>query len=408
MTASVLAIAWRNVIRNRRRSLLTAAAIAIGLAALLFLWGFNDGAHNNMMRNYQAMFVGSLQVHKSGFFQRPKLATHIAAPEPITAALEAAGIARWSRRLTSFALAVGAESSAGMLLVGVEPEREPRVSNVATKVVRGRFLEPGDWFACLLGEGGARKLEVELGGTVILLSQDRQGGLAAERFTLVGIVAGSDPAFDKGMVLAPLGAVQEMLVMGARVTDIVALVPEERLDEVAAGLRRKLLGQDLEVLRWFDMFPIMREWVALDNGFYYIFLGIVLLIVVAGVTNTVLVSMIERTREFGVLMALGTRRLDVATIVVTEALIIGVVGTALGTALGLATVVLYGHLGIDLSEMTEGLSRFYMDPVIYTEIDTDHLAVTVLATFVAAAASALYPALKAIRLEPVEAIRRLG
>ncbi len=408
MTASVLAIAWRNVIRNRRRSLLTAAAIAIGLAALLFLWGFNDGAHNNMMRNYQAMFVGSLQVHKSGFFQRPKLAAHIAESEPITAALEAAGIARWSRRLTSFALAVGAESSAGMLLVGVEPEREPGVSNVATKVVRGRFLEPGDWFACLLGEGGARKLEVELGGTVILLSQDRQGGLAAERFTLVGIVAGSDPAFDKGMVLAPLGAVQEMLVMGARVTDIVALVPEERLDEVAAGLRRELLGQDLEVLRWFDMFPIMREWVALDNGFYYIFLGIVLLIVVAGVTNTVLVSMIERTREFGVLMALGTRRLDVATIVVTEALIIGVVGTALGTALGLATVALYGHLGIDLSEMAEGLSRFYMDPVIYTEIDTDHLAVTVLATFVAAAASALYPALKAIRLEPVEAIRRLG
>jgi len=202
--------------------------------------------------------------------------------------------------------------------------------------------------------------------------------------------------------------VQEMLAMEGRVTDFVALVPGERLDRVTEELKRALAARGLEVLRWFEMFPVMREWVALDNGFYYIFLGIVLVIVVAGVTNTVLVSMIERTREFGVLMALGTRRADIALIVVTESLLIGLVGTAAGTVLGLALVAHYGHFGIDLSGMDESLSRFYMDPVVYTEIDTDHLAITVLATLVAAAASAFYPALKATRLEPVEAIHRLG
>jgi ABC-type lipoprotein release transport system permease subunit len=405
---SVLAIARRNVVRNRRRSALTAAAIAIGLAALLFLWGFNDGAHNNMMRNYQAMFVGSLQVHQRGFFKRPKLATHIRDGAPVRSALEAAGVERWTPRLTSFALAAGAESSAGMVLVGMDPERESRVSNAADKVVRGRFLAAGDSLVCVLGEGGARKLEVEVGDSVILLSQDRWGGLAAERFTLIGIVAGSDPAFDKGMVLAPLATVQEMLAMEGRVTGFVALVPGERLDRVAAALQGALAARGLEVLRWFEMFPVMREWVALDNGFYYIFLGIVLVIVIAGVTNTVLVSMIERTREFGVLMALGTRRADIALIVVIESLLIGLFGTAAGTALGLALVAYYGNFGIDLSGMDESLSRFYMDPVVYTEIDTDHLAITVLATLVAAAASAFYPAVKATRLEPVEAIHRLG
>ena len=156
------------------------------------------------------------------------------------------------------------------------------------------------------------------------------------------------------------------------------------------------------------MFPIMKEWVALDNGFYYIFLGIVLLIVIAGVTNTVQMSMIERTREFGVLMALGTRARDIAAIVVAESLMIGLIGTVAGTAFGLGTVAHFGKVGIDLSQMTEGLSRFYMDPVIYTEVDTDHLSITVLATLTATMASALYPAYKAMRLEPVEAIRHLG
>jgi ABC-type lipoprotein release transport system permease subunit len=408
VSASVFAIAWRNIVRNRRRSLLTAAGIAIGLAALLFLWGFNDGAHNNMMRNYQAMFVGSLQIHKAGFFARPKLARHIRDPAAVTAALERAGVGRWTTRLTSFVLAAGAETSAGMMLVGVDPEREPLVSTVADKIVQGRFLAPGEAFACILGQGGARKLKVRLGDAVVLLGQDRRNGLAAERCTLVGIVAGSDPAFDKGMVLAPLATVQEMLAMEGRVTEVVALVPERRLDGVAARLERELSQADLEVLRWFDMFPIIKEWVALDNGFYYIFLGIVLLIVIAGVTNTVQVSMIERTREFGVLMALGTRARGVAAIVVAESLIIGLIGVAAGTAFGLATVAHFGRVGIDLSQMTEGLSRFYIDPVIYTEIDTDHLAITVLATLAATMASALYPAYRAVRLEPAAAIRHLG
>jgi ABC-type lipoprotein release transport system permease subunit len=408
VTASIFAIAWRNIVRNRRRSLLTAATIAIGLAALLFLWGFNDGAHNNMMRNYQVMFVGSLQIHKTGFFARPKLALHIRDQAAVAAALARAGASRWTLRLTSFALAAGAETSAGMVLVGLDPEREPLVSNVSDKIVRGRFFASGESYVCILGEGGARKLKVRLGDAVVLLGQDRRGGLAAERCTLVGIVAGSDPTLDKGMVLAPLATVQAMLAMEGRVTDVVALVPESGLDDVTARLRRELSQADLEVLKWFDMFPIMKEWVALDNGFYYIFLGILLLIVIAGVTNTVQVSMIERTREFGVLMALGTRARDIAAIVVTESLMIGLIGTVAGTAFGLGTVAHFGKMGIDLSQMTEGLSRFYMDPVIYTEVDIDHLAITVLATLTATMVSGLYPAYKAMRLEPVEAIRHLG
>ena len=408
MRAAVLSIAWRNVLRNRRRSLITAAAIAIGLTALIFLWGFNDGAHNTMMRNYQELFVGALQIHRQGYFQHPELANHIREPEAVAAALEAAGVSSWTPRLMGFALAAGAETSAGVMLAGIDPEREPRVTRIAEHIAEGRFIQPGDGLVCVLGAAGAQKLKVGIGDEVILLSQDRFGALAAERLRLVGIIRGGDPALERSILLAPLGTVQRMLAMEGRVTDVVARVPDDRLDAVAAALGRGLGGRGLEVLRWFDMFPIMKEWVALDNGFYYIFLGIVLVIVVAGVINTVMVSMIERTREFGVLMALGTRRADIAAIVGAEAAIIGLVGTASGSAMGLALVAIFGEIGIDLSEMSESLSRFYMDPVVRTEIDTDHLVITVLAMLAAAVASAVYPAIKAVRLEPAEAIRHVG
>ena len=121
MRGLVLAIAWRNVARNWRRSVITATAFAIGLTALLFLWGFNDGGHNGMTRNFQDAFVGSLQVHREGYFRRPQLESHIEDTAPIVAALQGAGVERWSRRLSSFVLAAGAETSSGCCWSGWNP-----------------------------------------------------------------------------------------------------------------------------------------------------------------------------------------------------------------------------------------------------------------------------------------------
>jgi ABC-type lipoprotein release transport system permease subunit len=405
MKAAVLPLAWRNILRHGRRSLITIAAIAIGLAALLFLWGLNDGIHSAMIRNFQSTFVGSLQINQQGFFNQPKPGTYIRNSKVVIAALETTDVKRWTPRLQSFALAAGADTSAGMLLVGVDPRREPTVIDIADKVVKGRFLEAGDAYTCILGSTSARNLKVDIGDSVILLAQGRDGALAAERYTLVGIIASGVPDIDRGMVLAPLPAVQEMLGMPGRLTSIIARVPEGRLAQVVADLRRTLGSKGLEVLRWNDMFPVIQEWVTLENGFYYIFLGVVLMVVVAGVLNTVLISMLERRREFGILMALGTRSREIGAMVIAESLIIGATGTLLGSLLGLGLVGLYGHIGIDLSFMSESLTRFYVDPVVYTKINTDHLLITVLAVLGTTSASTLYPAWKATRWQPVEAMR---
>ena len=400
----VAALAWRNVVRNWRRSLITAAAVAIGLAAMLVLWGVNDGGHNAMIRNFQDTLVGSLQIHKRGYFKKPRLETHIEAPAAIRAALRSAGVERWTERLSGFMLAAGQEASLGLQVVGVDPAREPLVTDLARRLREGRLLVADDERVALLDAGAARRLGIGLGDHLVLLGQDRYGGLAAERMTLVGILGDSGADAEGGIAFAPLRAVQDMLGMEDRITEVVVRSENAALDGLAARVRAALGAEDLEVLRWFDMYPLIMEGVALDNGFNYIFFAIVLVIVIAGVVNTVLVSTIQRTREFGILMALGTSRLKIAAILGAESAFIGLAGCGAGIAIGLGAVGYLNWVGIDLSAMGESLTRFYFDPVIRPEIDTDHLLITVLGLVAAIALSALYPAYRAMQLSPVEAI----
>lgn len=412
MSGTLFAIAWRNVVRNKRRSLITVLSVAIGLLALLFIWGFNDGSHNNLMANFRALMTGSFQVHQADFFDHPKLETNISDQTVLLAAMESAGIDAWTTRLSSFALSAGEETSTGMMLLGMDPAREPLVTTLNQKVSVGRFLEPGDEYTAVIGAKGAAKLGLGLGDEIILLTQDRRGTLTADKFDIVGLIKSGDPIIDQAMVMVPLESAQELLVMEGRITDLVAQVPEAELHQIAAELRKILEPEGLALLEWEEINPIIRQMVNLDNGFMYIFIGIVVLIVISGVINTVLVSMLQRTREFGVLMAMGTSTGAIGAVVLIEAIFLGLLGTAVGTAGGLGLVAWFGRTGIDLGammdpELVEILGEFYMDTIIFAEIDTNHLLITVLGLLAATIVSAFYPAWRAMRLEPVEAIRHV-
>jgi len=151
----------------------------------------------------------------------------------------------------------------------------------------------------------------------------------------------------------------------------------------------------------------MKQWVELENAFYYIFLSIVLVIIAAGIMNTVLMSMLERIREFGVMMALGCDRWRMAGMVVIESMLLGLAGIGLGTAVGLGLVYYFQMVGIDLSGQLDEMARFYINPIIYTEIDADHLWDTILAVLGATLAAAIWPSIRAVRLEPVEALHHV-
>jgi len=401
----MLLLAWRNIVRNARRSLITVSAVAVGLASLLFLWGFNDGVHNAMMRNLQQVIVGSLQVHAADFFRHPKLTRTVPDAEAVRRLLENMGL-QYTGRLRTFALAAGEETSEGLILLGMDPVRETRTTQIASKISRGRFFGSGHVPECILGRTTARNLGLEVGDELVVLTEDRFHSLAAEKFRLVGIIDSGEMGIDRGLAIIPLPFMQRMLGMEGEVSEWVVQLSPQQLEAVTARLRQAL-DERYEVLRWYDMYPMMKQWVDLENGFYYIFLSIVLIIVAAGIMNTVLMSMLDRIHEFGVMLALGCSRRRLAGMVLSESAILGLIGIGVGTLIGLALVGHFHGAGIDLSREMDTISRFYVDPVVHTEINTDHLADTVVAVLVAALLAGIWPALRAARLEPVEAIHHV-
>jgi ABC-type lipoprotein release transport system permease subunit len=402
----MLSLAWRNIVRNARRSLITVSAVALGLAALIFLWGFNDGVHNNMMRNLQEVIIGSLQVHADGYFHHPKLVKTVPDGQKVARLLKENGIGPFTLRLRTFALAAGKETSEGLVLLGMHPAMEIKTTRINAKVDRGRFLEDNHEAACILGRTTARNLGLKLGDDVVFLTEDRFGALAAEKLKLVGVISSGEMGIDRGLAIIPLGFMQQMTGMEGRYSEIVALLPPQRLESATAMLKESL-GGSYEVLRWYDMYPMMKQWVELENAFYYIFLSIVLVIIAAGIMNTVLMSMLERIHEFGVMMALGCSRLRMAGMVVIESALLGLSGIVAGIGVGLALVHYFHGAGIDLSGQMDTMARFYLNPVVRTEIDTNHLLDTVLAVMAAALAAAIWPSIRVARLEPVEAIHHV-
>lgn len=405
MSPVLFTLATRNLLGHLRRTVLTVLALAVGLAALILLWGFNDGLHGNMTRNFQDAIVGSLQIHREGFFRRPDLALHLNRPEALEEQIGRLGVDRWAERLEGFALAASDTASQGVMLMGMDPVREPEVTRLPQKVTEGRFFQAGETGVCVIGSGTARSLGVGLGDSLAVVAYNRFGELVAEEVTLVGLVTSGEMGIDRGLMFLPLPAMQSLFDMQGRITSLVLSLDPRDLDRVADDLKKLWTDRDLEVLRWYEMFPAMQEWIRLHDGFLYLFMTLVLFLVLGGVLNTLLISMLERTRELGVLMALGTVRGEVVGMILTETLLIGLAGTALGALLGIGALFALGHTGIEMGALVGATTRFYVDPLIYPELDPGHLSQTGLAILAATLAAGLYPAWRAGRMEPLEAIR---
>lgn len=358
-----------------------------------------------MLSNFQKAIIGSIQIHHLGFFQRPELSRVIADPDGIIANLEQAGITNYSRRLETFGLAASDTTTQGVMLIGMDPQREGLVTELEKRIGIGRFLQPEDDYSLVVGATTASNLQVKLGDEIIIIGYDRYGAMVAESFTLVGIITSGEMGLDSGMAITSLSTLQEMVDLPEQITTIVISAEEKQIPSLVDDLNQSLQGESLEIMPWYTMFPVMKEWVTLHNGFLYLFIGVVLFIVLAGEMNTMLLSMLERTREFGVLMAIGTTRYQVASMLLVEAVLIGAIGITLGILLGYSIILVTSIIGIDLTILLGSTSRFYVDPLIYPHLKLDNLGITVGTILLASVLAGIYPAWRASLLQPVEAIR---
>jgi putative ABC transport system permease protein len=403
-------LAVRNVMRNRRRSVITVLSIAVGLAALTFLWGFIDGMNRQMIHNTTRYFAADTQVHLKGYHDDPSLDRAIEAGARVLETVRSdPSVAAATVRLETTVLASRADRSRGILAFGVDPAQEARVTDLFKAVVDGRGFSGDDDTGVLIGEGMAEALALRAGDELVLIGQAYDGSVASARMPVLGVFRTKIDDLDGYVAVMPMSAMREFLAAPEAVTAVAVRLRDRGALGPAVQSLSARVGSDHEVVGW----PVLLPMVAISIRFHevmgFVVLTIFFVMVAAGVANPVLMAVLERTREFGIMLALGTSQSMLFRLVVAEAALLGAAGLLLGNAIGLGATAAFGSVGIDLGAFEAGMRTMQgLSDVVYPVVRVERsLAISVL-VFLIALAIALYPAFRAATLEPVAAIRGIG
>lgn len=402
-----LKLALRGLRRNLRRSLITLSAIAIGLAALVFLRGYVDGTNRQMIGNITGYMTGHLQAHQRGYHDDPTLDLTFSRADELVARFDKRGaIAAIAPRIENPALASGPEKTRGVMMLGVDPERERQVTTLFKALKEGEYFDSADRRGAMLGERTAKILGVKLGEEVALVAQAADGSIGAARFRVRGIYRSGIDVIDTSFIFVTLPAAQELLALEGRVTTVaLRLADLEDVPRLVAQLRSEL-GSDFEVLGWQALMPELSGNVELHNLFVNMILFIVFTVVTLGIANTVLMGVMERTHEFGVMLALGTRPAQLARTVLYEALLLGLGAIVLGGAIGAGVTGYFGYRGIDLGNYSQAAQMMPgLTGIVYPRLHIESLLLLSAILLATTVCASVYPALKAAHLSPVEAIR---
>ncbi|UCE27668.1 MAG: ABC transporter permease [Candidatus Coatesbacteria bacterium] len=402
--------AWRNVWRNKRRSAITIAALAVAAGSTVWFMGWGDGFTEKMAEDTVKSGMGHVVVEPKGFEKDPQISEYIDDPAPVVSLIEGTdGVETWAPRVEARGLATTPENSMGAVVFGVDPARERRASVFPNRIVEGSFFGYGDEEGVIIGHKMADVLGVELGDPVGVMVQSLDGEVRAEAYELVGIIRTGNPMFDNGFVILPIAAAQELIGYGSGYNKI-AIIAESAGDasKIRDAINDRLPPDDLEALTWYEVSPQAYQFYQM----MLVFMGfmLILLIVLAsfGVTNTILMSVLERVHEFGVMAAVGLRPFQVFRLIFYEASVLSFIGVVVGLIAGGILTWINSIYGVDLGFWASGVQMTgLLDPVIFFALKPYAFVVTGIAVFFIGVVSSIYPGIKAARFRPVEAMRHV-
>jgi putative ABC transport system permease protein len=403
-------MAWRNVWRYRRRSLLTIMTIALGLAFNIFMRAIGDGFHEQMVDNSVRAQIGHIEIHRAGYQNDPALRKTLPDPQRVRMALKDLPHVRgWSLRVLGDGLASTAENSAGVQIVGIDPQAEQSVTTIYRTIIQGKYPDSDEGHWILLGERLAQTIDARLDDKIVLLVQGSQGDMQAQLFRVRGLFRSGSPDLDRGVVFIGRSDAQMLFVIDGGLSEAAILLDNSRsVDETVATLKSRLAGEPVEILPWYSVEPFLRQFIDLDDAFFYIIATILFVVISVGIVNTVMMSVFERVHEFGVMMALGVKPRQVVGLVVLESAALGLAGILAGALLGSGLSIYFAGAGINLSRYAQGASALGITTsIVYPVLTARNLVLSDLAVFAVVLLVSLYPARRAARLRPVEAIRHV-
>jgi len=404
----VLRLAWRNLWRQPRRTWLTTGAMVFSNTLLVFMISLQFGMYELMIDNTLQVFTGHMQVQAPGYKEDQKMRQTVPRIVPLADSLrDRFGLDTIAARGWAFGLASSDERSYGIGIFGVEPDYEPRVSSVPGLVREGRYLEEADATGIVIGSVLARNLRVGIGDELTLLGSGKDGSFAAAVVHVVGIFESGIADIDRNFAQMPLRLFQDMFYMdgdGHQVVVSAATLEaaELLLPEVAAALPD---GAGLVVHDWDALQPGLRQAIQADMSSAFFMYGILVILVAFSVLNTQLMSVLERTHEFGIVMSLGLRPGRLGRLVMLETAMMGLMGLLIGAITGTLFTTWFTVNGLSIPGMEEMAAMFNLPARIYPEVTFATAVAGPLIVYGFTLLAALYPALRLHRLHPVEAMR---
>ena len=402
-----LAMAWRNLWRNPRRSILTILAIGFATALLVFMLSFQFGAYDDMIDSSVRQSTGHVQIVAPGYHQRPEMRKVIDDPDSLVkAAALLSSLEEVSKRSEAFVLASGEKRSRGLMISGVEPLREAKLSSVPRQIIAGRYLNDSDEAAGVIGALAAQHLQLGIGDECVLLGSGRDGSIAAAVVRIVGIYKSGIDEVDRSTMQLPLQEFDSIFTMEGAVHRLIYTF--ERLSDstpMAALLQQDKRTAGLQVMTWEELTPGLKQSIELDLVSGIIMYFILVVVVAFSILNTFFMAIFERKKEFGVLMSIGMKPRRLVGLMLLESLSMTAVGIVFGILCGIIITMLTARYGISMGDSAEFMAQYGMPERLYPKLTPLSVTLGPLLIFGVTLFTALIPVLRIPNLRPVEALR---
>ncbi len=401
---TLLTIAWRNVWRNKLRSSIVIASIVVGIWAGLFIMAMTAGLNDQRLKSSIDTYLSHIQIHNPGFLEDFDKKDTITGSKTILNDIDTMShVKAYSKRLVLQGMASTAHGNYGVKILGIYPKEEEKVTAISKKLVQGTYLHKLKRNPIVIGEKLAHKLDVKINSKVVLNFQDSGNNTIATSFRVEGIFKTVNSSFDEANVFVKYDDLAPIVDLSGKYHEIAILCTnvEETLPV------KNQISTDNLVETWDELAPELGYTQKTMNNFLYIFMGIILLALTFGIVNTMLMAVLERKREIGMLLSVGMDRRKVFAMIMLETLFLAMIAAPLGVLLSIWTIEYFGLQGIDLSSVGKGLQSFGMDSRVYTTLPAVLYLNITLMTLIVALIAALVPARRALQLNPAEAVKAI-
>jgi ABC-type lipoprotein release transport system permease subunit len=397
-------MAWRNIWRNKARSGAVSMAVILGIAAGIFASSLVEGVMRSRFVNFIENQVSHIQVQHPEFIREQEVFQTIPVDRHRLSEIQTHHQVRGATvRTRSQSMIASATYTGGISLVGILPQSEHQTTAFADKLVMGEYLPDDHDNSILIGASMATKMKVSVGSRIVLSFQDKDNELVSAAFVVRGLFDTGYKRYDESTAFVHLHHISDYLKVAPYFHELAVLAHDpDSLHAVVADLQPFFPG--MSVRQWQEIAPELEMMMASSGIFSYIFIILILIGLAFGLLNTMLMAVFERTREIGMLMAIGMNKRRLFALIVSETALLSLFGTAIGLILAIWLVNWTGRSGIDLSAFSDVMKELGVDPVIYPMLDASFVWVLPWIVLTISILAALYPALKALKLKPAEAI----